>query len=340
MKVDDNIKLDFDDVLIRPKPSKQPLTRKDIRINVNNMFPVIIANMLSIGTYKIANIMADHAIPVFLHKEYTLDQHLTNWKTLKKPHLAGVTSGVQAWDKEKTSKLCEQVIPGFINVDIANTYANVKGMCDIIYYYKMKFPHIPIVAGNVCDTTLIKKFADCGADIIKVGVGPGSGCKTRSEVGVGIPQLSAILDIVQFCKGKNLQVIADGGCVTSGDVCKAFCAGADYVMIGGMVSGSKECDNIVNKDGKEFVNFFGLGSNKQYELTKPTQKEYRPNEGRNLLIPVTGSIVDVTNQIKGAIRSVCTYVGVNDIKDLYDNSTFIRVNHQMNKSLEKYEIGK
>ncbi len=88
------------------------------------------------------------------------------------------------------------------------------------------------------------------------------------------------------------------------------------------------------------MNFFGLGSNKQYELTKPTEKEYRPNEGRNLMIPVTGSITDVTNQIKGAIRSVCTYVGVNDIKDLYDNSTFIRVNHQMNRSLEKYEIGK
>ena len=343
-KIDDELKLDFNDVLIKPKASDKPLTRKDVTINVDygdfKGFPLIIANMLSIGTYNIANVMADHGIPVFLHKEYTLEEHLANWQTLKKPHLAGVTSGVQPWDKKKTVQLCQQVTPGFINVDIANTYANVQGMCETLALYRQEFPNIKLVAGNVCDVQTIDKFVEAGADIIKIGVGPGAACKTRSEVGVGIPQLSAVLQIAEYCKNIGVRCIADGGGVTSGDVCKAFAAGADYVMRGGMVSGSQECDNIVKIDNKQYVNFFGLGSNKQYELTKPSQQEYRPNEGRNLLVPVTGSIVDVTNQIKGAVRSVCTYTGIDDIKDLYHQSTFIRVNHQINKSLAKYDIGK
>lgn len=341
MKQINELKLDYNDVLINPSPSKTTLTRKMININVDyeyfKGFPLIIANMLSIGTYRIANVMADHGIPVFLHKEYTLEEHLENWQTLKKPRLVGVTSGVQAWDKEKTIALCERVKPGFINVDIANTYANVSGMVETIKLYKQRFPNIPVVAGNVANTLIMKDFINAGADIIKIGVGPGAACKTRSEVGVGIPQFSAVLECADYAKQNGIRTIADGGCVTSGDVCKAFAAGADFVMIAGMVSASEECDNVIDIDGKKHINFFGLGSNKQYELTKPTEQEYRPNEGRNLMVPVKGSIVDVTNQIKGAVRSVCTYVGSDSLETLYDNANFVKVNHQINRSLEKYE---
>jgi GMP reductase len=336
-----NIFLDYNDVLINPGPSKKALTRKmvDIKMDLgfDKIIPIVIANMLSLGTYKIANIMAEHNILVFLHKEYTAAEHIKMYNTLTTPRLVGITSGVQQWDKEKTIEVCSQVKYGYINVDIANVYANVSGIVETIKLYKETFPNIPVVAGNICNTLVLDELVDAGADFIKVGVGPGAACKTRSEIGVGVPQFSAVLEVAAAAKKLGVKVIADGGCVTSGDVCKAIAAGADIVMIGGMVSKSEECDNIVEINGKKYVNFFGLGSNKQYSLTGPTEQEYRPNEGRDLLIPVQGSIVDVTNQIKGALRSVCTYVGVDNINDLHTNAEFIRVNNIINKSLEKYE---
>lgn len=336
-----DIKLDYNDVLINPKPSAKPLTRADINIKMDlgkiQCTPIIIANMLSIGTYKIANMMNDHGVLTFLHKEYTVEEHLEMMPTLSHRKYIGITSGVQSWDKEKTIEVCTKFPVGFINVDIANVYANVQGMIDTIKLYREKFPNTFIVAGNVCNTLVVDQLIDAGADFIKVGVGPGAACKTRSEIGVGVPQFSAVKEVAAHVKSRGKRTIADGGCVTSGDVCKAIAAGADLVMIGGMVSGSEECDNVVEIDGQKYVNFFGLGSKKQYMLTNPTQKEYRPNEGRDLLIPVTGSIQDVIGQIKGSLRSVCTYVGVDNINDLHQNAEFIRVNNIINRSLEKYE---
>jgi len=336
------MKLDYNDVLINPKPGAKSLTRKmiDIAIDLNGdrITPIVIANMLSLGTHKIANIMSTHGILTFLHKEFTAKQHIDLFTTLKKPKRVGITSGVQTWDKEKTIEVCNQVDYGFINVDIANVYANVSGMIDTIKLYKDKFPDKIIVAGNICNTLVLDDLVNAGADIIKVGVGPGAACKTRSEIGVGIPQLSAVQEVATAAKELGVKTIADGGCVTSGDVCKALGAGADIVMIAGMVSASIECDNVIDVDGKKYVNLFGLGSNKQYELTKPTEQEYRPNEGRNLLVPVKGSITDVTNQIKGALRSACTYVGVDNIADFSKNVEFVRVNNIINNSLDKYEI--
>jgi GMP reductase len=340
-QISNNIKLDYKDVLIEPAPSLVTLTRKMIDINVDYGYfkgvPIVIANMLSTGTYKIANIMAEHNILTFIHKEYSVKEHLEYFPTLKRPELCAITSGVQPRDKERTIEICNSITPGFINVDIANPYANVQGMIDTIKLYKEKFPHIKIVAGNVCNTIIVKDLVDAGADIIKIGVGPGAACKTRTEVGTGIPQFSAVLEVADYAKQLGVRTIADGGCVTSGDVCKALAAGADFVMIAGMVSKSLECDNVVEIDGTHYVNFFGLGSNTMYNLTSPSEQEYRPNEGRDLLIPVTGSIVDVIKQIKGALRSVCTYVGVDSVSKLYDAAKFVRVNSIVNRSLEKYE---
>jgi GMP reductase len=340
-QISDNIKLDYSDVLIEPAPSSDTLTRKMIDINVDYGYfkgvPIVIANMLSTGTYKIANIMAEHDVLTFIHKEYTIEEHLEYFPKLKRPQLCAITSGVRPKDNDKIIELCKTIKPKFINVDIANPYSNVQGMVNTIKLYKEKFPYIKIVAGNVCNKVIVKDLVDAGADIIKIGVGPGAACKTRTEVGVGIPQLSAVLEVADYAKQLGVRTIADGGCVTSGDVCKALAAGADFVMIAGMVSKSIECDNITHIDGKDYVNLFGLGSNKMYNLTNPSEHEYRPNEGRDLLIPVTGSIVDVIKQIKGALRSVCTYVGVDSISKLYNSANFVRTNHQVNRSLEKYE---
>lgn len=332
------IYLDYDDVLINPKPSSKPLTRADVNIEVNNTVPIVIANMPSTGTYKIAKLLAKEKIVTFIHKEYSIEEHL---KYLMDPELdisyIGITSGVREKDIEKTVKILEKAEPAYINIDIANVYANMEGMVNAISFYKNHFD-CEIVAGNIANTLVLDELVEAGADWIKIGVGPGAACKTRSEVGVGVPQLSAVQEISKRAKELGVKTIADGGCVTSGDVCKAIAAGADMVMIAGMVSKSEECDNIVEIDGKKYVNFYGLGSTKQYNKHGISDKEYRPNEGRDLLIPCKGSILDVTNQIKGALRSVCTYVGVDDISKLYENAEFIRVNHQINRSLEKYEV--
>ena len=341
-KVIQDIKLDFEDVLIYPIPSDKPLSRKSVDIEIDwldsKAYPVVISNMLSTGTYKIANILTPLKFFTFIHKEYTVEEHLKELSKMNDRRYIAITSGVQSWDKERTIEVVKKYPDiGMINVDIANVYANVKGMLDTLQIYRKEFPHITISAGNIATPKLIEKLYNAGADYIKVGVGSGAACRTRSEVGVGVPQLSAIMDCHTEAEKFGLKIISDGGCVKPGDVCKAIAAGADLVMIAGMVSHCEECDNIVEIDGKKFVNLYGLGSTKMYNQTKPTEQEYRPNEGRDLLIPCKGSIKSILKQIQGGLRSVCTYTGAEHINQLNKTSMFVRVNNTINRSLEKYE---
>lgn len=338
----EDTKYDFADVLISPASSGKLLTRKSVDIEFDwlgtTANPIVIANMLSTGTYNIARILTEHRVFTFLHKEYTFAEHVENLSNMDNKKFIAITSGVQTWDIDKTDAVCSKFPDiAIINVDIANVYANVTGILSTIRHYKEKFPHIKICVGNIATPELIPQLAEAGADIIKLGIGSGAACKTRSEVGVGVPQLSCVLDCHDEAKKFNLDIISDGGCVTAGDVCKALGAGAKMVMLGGMVSKSEECDNIIEIDGKKYVNFYGLGSTKMYNLTKPTEQEYRPNEGRNLLVPVTGSIMDVIKQVQGGIRSALTYVGAEHISEMYEKTKFIRVNNVINKSLEKYD---
>jgi len=339
---DNDIRLDFSDVLIEPIEGDIPLTRKNVNIEIDwldtTAIPVAVSNMLSTGTYKIANILTPMRIFTFIHKEYTTQQHIAELEKMSDRRFIAITSGVQSWDKEKTIEVVSTFPDiGIINVDIANVYANMQGMIDTIKLYRETFPNIQICAGNVATPGPISKFAEAGATLIKVGVGSGAACKTRSEVGVGIPQISAVMDCYNEASKYSAKIISDGGCVTAGDVCKAIAAGAEMVMVAGMISKSEECDNILEIDGKKYVNFYGLGSTKMYNLTKPSEQEYRPNEGRDLLIPCKGSIKDVIHQIQGGLRSVCTYVGAEHIGDLYKRTQFVRVNSTINNSLAKYE---
>ena len=341
MKVKD-LTLDFSDVLIEPCESDIPLTRKSVDIEIKwldtTATPVIVSNMLSTGTYKIAKLLTSMRVFTFIHKEYTAEQHIAELETLQDRRFIAITSGVQPWDIEKTIAVVSKFPDiGIINVDIANVYANMQGMVNTIKLYREKFPNIQICAGNVATASPIQKFVKAGATLIKVGVGSGAACRTRSEVGTGVPQLSAIMDCYTEAQQYGAGIISDGGCVTAGDVCKAIGAGAKMVMVAGMVSKSEECDNIVEIDGKKYVNFYGLGSTTMYNRTKPTEQEYRPNEGRDLLIPCKGSITSVIKQIQGGLRSVCTYVGAEHIDALYERTTFVRVNNQINNSLAKYE---
>lgn len=340
--IDHETKLDFSDVLIRPSVSATALTRKDINIKVDYGYfkgvPIIISNMLQTGTYRFAQILHPERMLVFLHKEYSEQDHAAGLAELPSHEFVGFTSGVQPFDIEKTIRLF-RAHPGvrYLNIDIANVYANLSGLVEAIKTYRREFPDLIISAGNICSPDPIAQIAQAGANIIKIGVGSGAACKTRSEVGVGVPQFSAILDCIAEAKRYGLRIISDGGCVVPGDIAKALGAGADFVMIAGMVSKAEECDHAIEVDGKKFINLFGLGSSKMFDLTKPTQREYRPNEGRDLLVPCTGPLMSIINQIKGGLRSTCTYTGNPDLTGFIGNGFFVRVNNQINKSLERFE---
>lgn len=340
--IDNEIRLDFNDVLINPVPSEVSLTRQSVCVEIDwldtTAYPIVVANMVSTGTYNIASILTPMRVFTFIHKEYKLEQHREYLQALQDRRYIAITSGVRDQDVDKTVQIVSEFpdIP-MINVDVANVYANMRGMKKAIKRFREEFPNIKICAGNIANALVIEELVAAGANYLKVGVGSGAACKTRSEVGVGIPQVSAVMDCYEEANKYGAKIISDGGCVTAGDVCKAIAAGAEMVMIAGMVSKSEECDNIVEIDGQKYVNFYGLGSTKMYQLTKTSEQEYRPNEGRDLLIPCQGSIKDVIHQIQGGLRSVCTYVGAEHISQLYQRTQFVRVNNIINRSLEKYE---
>lgn len=342
LKVEEQIKLDFSDVLIKPRISEQTLTRAMIDLEVDYGYfkgvPLVISEMTAIGTYGMAKAVQGTDIITFIHKEYSVEEHLKHLFELEDLSRVGLSTGCFKGDVDKLKEVLN-IVPdiGFINIHVANSYANLQGLKDLVKDLKASYD-IPVSVGVVATADIAEELAKAGADILRINVGAGSACKTRSAVGVGIPQLSAIMDCREIGEKYGVKILADGGCTNSGDVAKAFGAGGDFVMLGGMVSRCEECDNIVEIDGKKYVNFYGMGSMKQYSKHGISEKEYRPDEGRNLLIPVEGSVHDVINQVKGGLRSACTYVGAPKLENLYENTTFVRVNHQINNVLEKYEV--
>ena len=340
-KVDKGTKLDFSDVLIKPRISKTTLTRKDVDLNVDYGYfkgiPIVITEMTSTGTYNMAHALEGTGVVTFIHKEHTVEEHTKHLLSFADLSNIGLSTGCHEYDIKKLKAVLD-IFPdiGFINIHIANAYANVEGLTKLISELKAEYD-IPIAAGVDATADLAEVLAIAGVDIIRVGVGSGSACKTRSEVGVGVPQLSALMEVKDVADKYDCRILSCGGVTNAGDVAKAMGAGADFVILGGMVSKSEECDNIVEIDGKKYVNFYGLGSAKQYSKHGISDKEYRPDEGRNLMIPVQGSVHKVINQVKGGLRSACTYVGASKLDQLYDKTTFVKVNHQINTTLAKYE---
>lgn len=336
------LKLDYSDVLIVPRPSQKALgTREDIDLNIHHKnfsgLPIIIANMPSIGTYKIAKLLAPEKVTTFIYKDHPAEYHIEQLRLIEDRSYIGITTGIRDSDVERALKVTAEIAVGFLNLDTANVYGNFESVIKVAKLLKEKRPNVRLVVGNICTPDLVEPIVNTGADFIKVGVGPGAACRTRSEVGVGMPQLSAVLDVVSATRDFDVPVIADGGCKESGDICKAIGAGAKMVMLGGMFANSFECDNVIEIEGKKYVEFWGLGSKRQFQQTFPHDAKYRPNEGRDLLVPCTTSIYTTLNQIKGSLRSVCTYVGATAVGELSQKVTFIRTTAPINQSLAQYE---
>ena len=185
-----------------------------------------------------------------------------------------------------------------------------------------------------CDLDVPASFA--GADVVKVGIGPGSVCTTRLQTGVGYPQLSAVIECADAAHGLGGLIMADGGCTSPGDVAKAFGAGADFVMLGGMFAGHEESGGETKViDGKVFKAFYGMSSKKANDEYAGGLADYKSSEGREVLIPFKGKISDTVNDILGGLRSACTYVGASTLKKLSKCTTFIRVNNTHNTIFER-----
>ncbi|PVZ71557.1 GMP reductase [Pelagibaculum spongiae] len=342
MHVETEIKLGFKDVLIRPKRST---LKSRSQVSLERTFllrhaggdwtgvPVVAANMDTVGTFEMALALASEQMLTAVHKHYSLEQ----WQSFAKglsPEIYNylmVSSGTSDSDFEKLQQVLT-ALPKlrFICIDVANGYS--QHFVDYVRKARQHFPDKIIVAGNVVTGEMVEELILSGADIVKVGIGPGSVCTTRMKTGVGYPQLSAVIECADAAHGLGGQIISDGGCSCPGDVAKAFGAGADFVMLGGMLAGHDESDGeLVEQDGKQFKLFYGMSSTTAMSKHAGGVANYRASEGKTVKVPYRGPVEETIKDILGGVRSTCTYVGAAKLKELSRRTTFIRVMEQENR---------
>ncbi len=344
MQIIDSVALDFQDVLIRPKRSTLK-SRSEVDINREVKFyhtdfkwvgvPVIAANMDTTGTFEMAQVFYKHKMIVAIHKHYTVNEWsrftVENMKSNIFNHMMisiGTSEDNFQYLKD-VNTVTENKIP-FICIDIANGYS--QHLIEFVKKVRQEFPKKVIVAGNVVTEDMVSELILSGADIVKVGIGPGSVCTTRLMTGVGRPQLTTIIECADGAHGLGGHIIGDGGCKNPADIAKAFCAGADFVMLGGMLAGHDEsAGEIVEEDGKKFKLFYGMSSSKAMEAHSGGVAKYRASEGKVVKIPYRGSIDETIQKFLGGIRSTCTYIGAKKLKEMSKRATFERVNNQINE---------
>ena len=320
MRILDDTKLDFNDVLIAPKRS-QLTSRKDAELSRHFTFkhsshqwtgvPIVAANMDHTGTIQMFHALSEHKMLTALCK--FIDYPENDWQYLMK------TVGID----ERISMDTE---PMWICIDVANGYTERF----IDYVYKVRTLHIDsiVVAGNVCTPEATEQILLAGADIVKLGIGPGSVCTTRQMTGVGYPQLSCIIECADAAHGLGGHVMSDGGCVTPADIAKAFGAGADFVMLGGMLAGHDECAGEVEN---ETMTFYGMSSDEAQIKYYGEKRTHRASEGKKVQVTHKGPVKDTIQDILGGLRSACTYAGAKNIKALPKCTTFVKVNRQLNE---------
>lgn len=345
MRIEEDVKLDFKDVLIRPKRSTL-VSRKEVDLNREYKFlhsghifqgvPVIAANMDGVGTMKMAKAFHEdnNGLSVALTKHYPV-QDLVSFYQRDESQQAWYSLGTSSNDMEKLKQVLRELDDKNISyekrlcIDVANGYS--QAFVDFVKKTRDEFPDFTIMAGNVVTGEMVEELILGGADIVKVGIGPGSVCTTRKMTGVGYPQLSAVIECADAAHGLKGLVCSDGGCTVPGDLAKAFGAGADFVMLGGMLSGHDQSEmELVEKGGEKFVTFYGMSSSQAMEKHAGGVAEYRASEGKLVYVPYRGDVAGTLQDILGGLRSVCTYVGAPKLKELSKRTTFVRVSQQLN----------
>ena len=341
MRIEQDLKLDFKDVLIRPKRSTLT-SRSEVDISRDFVFlhskrkyhgiPIVAANMDTTGTLEMARALAKHKLSVALHKHYSETELLAFFAEQPAPPASFYSMGIIQPDYDKFCRIMAQS-NGTIDsvcVDVANGYT--KAFIRFIHKLRAAHPTITIMAGNVVTGEMTEELILDGVDIVKVGIGPGSVCTTRKMSGVGYPQLSAIIECADAAHGLHGLICADGGCTSPGDLAKAFGAGADFIMLGGMLAGHDECgSDIVDVNGVKKMRFYGMSSREAMEKYAGGVAGYRASEGKEVLLDYRGPVENTLQDILGGVRSACTYVGARTLKELSKRTTFIRVTQQLNE---------
>ena len=346
MRIETGIKLGFKDVMIRPKRSTLS-SRAEVSLERNFSFlnsganwqgvPIMAANMDTVGTFEMAKALFKHKIFTAIHKHYTLADWtgFMNSIELDKTDYFAVSTGTGEADSEKLAAIFEQhPAIKFICIDVANGYS--EHFVNFVKKTREQYPQKIIMAGNVVTGEMVEELLLAGADIIKVGIGPGSVCTTRVKTGIGYPQLSAIIECADAAHGLGGQIVSDGGCKVPGDLAKAFGGGADFVMLGGMLAGHTESGGeLIKEKGEFYKEFYGMSSETAMNKHIGGIANYRASEGKTVRIPYRGPVDFTIQDILGGIRSTCTYVGAKRLKELTKRTTFIRVQEQHNKVFVK-----
>ncbi|OGB25213.1 MAG: GMP reductase [Burkholderiales bacterium RIFCSPLOWO2_02_FULL_57_36] len=349
MHIEEAVKLDFKDVLIRPKRSTLT-SRSEVDIGREFIFrnsqkkyhgiPIIAANMDTTGTTEMALALGEHGLSAALHKHYSEDQLVEFFKSLQQRGQTASTAfysmGISKADYEKFDAVMARSdgTIEYVCIDVANGYN--EGFVHFVKKVRGNFPQLTIMAGNVVTGDMTEELILAGADIVKVGIGPGSVCTTRKMTGVGYPQLSAVIECADAAHGLGGQICSDGGCSVPGDLAKAFGGGADFIMLGGMLAGHDECaGDIVERDGKKFMQFYGMSSRVAMDKHAGGVARYRASEGKEVLVAYRGPVGETLQDILGGVRSACTYVGARKLKELTKRTTFIRVTQQLNEVFGK-----
>nr|WP_315148779.1 GMP reductase [uncultured Flavobacterium sp.] len=341
MRIETEMKLGFKDVMIRPKRSTLK-SRSHVSLEREFKFlhstttwtgvPIMAANMDTVGTFEMAKALAEDKLFTAIHKHYSVQEwndFLRNLATEMYNYIA-ISTGTGKDDSKKIAQIFEaNPLLKFICIDVANGYS--EHFVNFVQQTRKQYPDKVIIAGNVVTGEMVEELLLAGADIIKVGIGPGSVCTTRVKTGVGYPQLSAIIECADAAHGLGGQIISDGGCKTPGDVAKAFGAGADFVMLGGMLAGHTESGGeLIEINGEKFKQFYGMSSATAMEKHVGGVAEYRASEGKTVQVPFRGDVEVTLKDILGGLRSACTYVGASRLKELTKRTTFIRVAEQEN----------
>lgn len=339
MRIEEEIKLDYSDVLFRPKRStlksrKQVDLKRTYKFKHSNKewsgIPIIASNMDGVGELKVAKNLSNFKIITALTKQHNLDL-INKCSEIKDIYnYISLSCGTSEDSYQRINEIISQhSYIQFICIDVANGYS--ENFSKFVSSVREKYPSKTIIAGNVVTADMTQELILSGADIVKVGIGPGSVCTTRIQTGVGYPQLSAVIECADAAHGLGAHMIADGGCTCPGDVSKAFGGGADFVMLGGMLAGHKEGGGkTIIENNQNFIEFYGSSSKEANEKHYGGLANYRSSEGKKIKIPLRGKLEDTVKNILGGIRSSCTYVGAPTLKQLSKCTTFVRVHNQYN----------
>lgn len=341
MRIETEMKLGFKDVMIRPKRSTLK-SRSHVSLEREFKFlhstttwsgvPIMAANMDTVGTFEMAKALAEDKLFTAIQKHYSVQEWNDFLRDLAPEmyNYIAISTGTGKDDSKKIVAIFEaNPLLKFICIDVANGYS--EHFVNFVQQTRKQYPDKVIIAGNVVTGEMVEELLLAGADIIKVGIGPGSVCTTRIKTGVGYPQLSAIIECADAAHGLGGHIISDGGCLTPGDVAKAFGAGADFVMLGGMLAGHTESGGeLIEIEGEKFKQFYGMSSTTAMDKHVGGVAEYRASEGKTVQVPFRGSVKATLKDILGGLRSACTYVGASRLKELTKRTTFIRVSEQEN----------